>query len=112
MKEHLEAKQITKLRDILQHESQLVEMSQLFKILGDVTRLKIMTLLTQREEMCVEDIIRCMNMEQSAISHQLRKLKAHHIVKSRKSGKHVWYSLEDHHVLSLYTLAFDHTSEK
>ena len=50
-------------------------------------------------------------MEQSAISHQLRKLKANHIVKSRKVGKYVWYSLDDFHVLSLYQMALEHSKE-
>lgn len=111
MNKHLETYQVDSCQQALQEEAQLQEMSRLFKILGDTTRLKILTLLTRNEELCVEDIIRCMQMEQSAISHQLRKLKNHHIVKSRKQGKRVLYSLEDQHVMSLYHLAYEHAAE-
>ena len=81
------------------------------KVFRDVTRLKIITLLFDKNEMTVEEIVTCMEMEQSAISHQLRKLKANHIVKSRKVGKYVWYSLDDFHVLSLYQMALEHSKE-
>lgn len=111
MNKHLGEEQVVACQQAIHEEAQLQEMSRLFKILGDTTRLKIITLLTRNEELCVEDIIRCMQMEQSAISHQLRKLKSHHIVKSRKQGKHVLYSLEDQHVLSLYQLAYEHAAE-
>ena len=96
---------------IVQETDLLLKMSQLFKVFGDVTRLKIITLLYEKHEMTVEEIVTCLEMEQSAISHQLRKLKSNHIVKSRKVGKYVWYSLEDSHVLSLYEMALEHSKE-
>ena len=96
---------------IVQETDLLFTMSQLFKVFGDVTRLKIITLLYEKHEMTVEEIVTCLEMEQSAISHQLRKLKSNHIVKSRKVGKYVWYSLEDSHVLSLYEMALEHSKE-
>ena len=96
---------------IFQGSELLLKMSQLFKVFGDVTRLKIITLLYEKNEMTVEEIVSFMEMEQSAISHQLRKLKANHIVKSRKAGKYVWYSLDDSHVLSVYQMAFEHSKE-
>ncbi len=96
---------------IVQETDLLLKMSQLFKVFEDVTRLKIITLLYEKHEMTVEEIVTCLEMEQSAISHQLRKLKSNHIVKSRKVGKYVWYSLEDSHVLSLYEMALEHSKE-
>ena len=96
---------------IVQETDLLLKMSQLFKVFGHVTRLKIITLLYEKHEMTVEEIVTCLEMEQSAISHQLRKLKSNHIVKSRKVGKYVWYSLEDSHVLSLYEMALEHSKE-
>ena len=96
---------------IFQESDLLLQMSQLFKVFGDVTRLKLITLLYEKNEMTVEEIVTCMEMEQSAISHQLRKLKSNHIVKSRKVGKYVWYSLDDSHALSLYLMALEHSKE-
>ena len=96
---------------IVQEQDLLLKMSQLFKVFGDVTRLKIITLLYEKQEMTVEEIVTGLEMEQSAISHQLRKLKSNHIVKSRKVGKYVWYSLDDSHVLSLYRMALEHSKE-
>ena len=96
---------------IFQESELLLQMSQLFKVFGDATRLKIITLLYEKQEMTVEEIVSFMEMEQSAISHQLRKLKSNHIVKSRKVGKYVWYSLDDSHVLSVYRMALEHSKE-
>ena len=96
---------------IFQESELLLQMSQLFKVFGDVTRLKIIALLYEKEEMTVEEIVSFMEMEQSAISHQLRKLKSNHIVKSKKVWKYVWYSLDDSHVLSLYCMALEHSKE-
>ena len=96
---------------IFQESELWLQMSQLFKVFGDVTRLKIIALLYEKQEMTVEEIVSFMEMEQSAISHQLRKLKSNHIVKSKKVGKYVWYSLDDSHVLSLYCMALEHSKE-
>ena len=102
---------LMQIETIFQESDLLLQMSQLFKVFGDVTRLKLITLLYEKNEMTVEEIVTCMEMEQSAISHQLRKLKSNHIVKSRKVGKYVWYSLDDSHVLSLYRMALEHSKE-
>ena len=112
MTEHLNAEQIKAFQALLSKDEGRSEMVQLFKLLGDATRLNIITLLTQREPLCVEDLMNCTGMEQSAISHQLKKLRANHIVKAEKVGKHVRYSLEDHHVLDLYNLASEHCCEE
>ena len=69
---------------IFQESELLLQMSQLFKVFGDVTRLKIIALLYEKQEMTVEEIVSFMEMEQSAISHQLRKLTYNPIVTSKK----------------------------
>ena len=72
MTEHLNAEEIKAFQALLSKDEGRSEMVQLFKLLGDTTRLNIITLLTQREPLCVEDLMNCTGMEQSAISHQLK----------------------------------------
>ncbi|MFI3208532.1 MAG: metalloregulator ArsR/SmtB family transcription factor [Eubacteriales bacterium] len=83
------------------------EISILFKILGDPTRVKIVWALEQ-EELCVCDIAASLNMTKSAISHQLALLRKHHIVKPRRSGKQVFYSLDDEHITLIIEMAKTH----
>ena len=82
----------------------------LYKIFGDSTRIKIMYLLL-RSEMCVCDIADVLNMNQSAISHQLRVLKQNKLVKNRREGKSVFYSLTDDHVMSILSQGMEHILE-
>ena len=77
-----------------------LELAEVFKVLGDQTRIKILSLLAAEEELCVCDIAEALEMGQSAISHQLRVLRTARLVKFRKEGKEALYSLDDHHVLS------------
>jgi len=83
------------------------KLSETFKILGDQTRIKILSLLTGNE-MCVCDIADTLQMGQSAISHQLRVLRGARLVKFRKEGKEAWYSLDDEHVVSLMNQGLEH----
>ena len=92
-------------------EEIIIDTAEFFKILGDATRMKILSALFQ-EEMCVCDIANLLNMTQSAISHQLRVLKQTRLVKYRKEGKVVYYSLEDEHVKHIVDEAISHISEK
>lgn len=85
--------------------------ADLFKVFGDTTRVKILHLLTI-SEMCVCDISAALDMTQSAISHQLRVLKQAGLVKNRKEGKIVYYSLDDDHVLKVLTQGIDHVNHK
>lgn len=85
------------------------ELSQIFKALGDPTRLKIIELLSHGE-LCVLDISEALSMTQSAISHQLRTLRNLRLVKYRKEGKQVIYSLDDEHVLKLFEQGLEHVS--
>lgn len=87
------------------------EISTFFKIFGDNTRVKILFAL-DHNEMCVCDIANVLNMTKSSISHQLSYLKDLNIVKSRKSGKEVYYSLDDEHVKEVFEVAISHIEHK
>jgi len=86
-------------------------LSELFKALSDETRIRILYLLSQRE-LCVCDLAFLLEMTLPAISHHLRFLKALRLVRSRKDGKNVFYSLEDNHVLALIDQAKEHYIEQ
>lgn len=90
-------------------ETTVQQLAEIFKLLGDGTRIKILQLLIKRE-MCVCDIAGTLSMGQSAISHQLRVLRAARLVKFRKDGKEVWYSLDDDHVVGLMRQGLEHIS--
>lgn len=85
-------------------------LADFFKVFGDPTRLRIMILL-QSAELCVHDIAKLLEMEQSAISHQLRVLRQAKLVTVRKEGKISHYSLADHHVSGILEMGHDHISE-
>lgn len=88
----------------------LCDVAELFKIFGDATRVKILFLLLERE-LCVCDIAQMLNMQQSAISHQLRVLKQARLVKYRREGKTVFYSLADSHVRTMFYQGIEHVTE-
>ena len=91
-------------------EDQLYDLAEIFKVFGDSTRIKILYVLFEAE-MCVCDIAQLLNMNQSAISHQLRILKQNRLVKNRREGKAVFYSLADSHVKTILSQGMDHISE-
>lgn len=95
----------------LPEEEVLYDLGDFFKILGDSTRIKILSALFQ-SEMCVCDIAALLGMTQSAISHQLRVLKQGRLVKHRKDGKVVYYSLDDDHIKHIVDQGLTHISEK
>jgi ArsR family transcriptional regulator len=92
-------------------EENLYDLAELFKVFGDTTRIKILWALAE-SEMCVCDIAVLLNMTQSAISHQLRILKQTRLVKSRKDGKVVYYTLDDAHVKQIFDQGLIHINEK
>lgn len=98
------------VKEKMPEEESLYEMADLFKVFGDTTRVKILWALNE-SEMCVCDIAYLLKMTQSAISHQLRILKHSRLVKKRKEGKVVFYSLDDEHVKKIFDLAFIHVNE-
>lgn len=102
---------VNKVRKKMPQEETLYELAELFKVFGDSTRIKILWALDEAE-MCVCDISFLLNMTQSAISHQLRVLKQAELVKSRREGKIVFYSLEDEHVKQIFDQGLIHISEE
>lgn len=102
---------VDKVKEHIPEEELLYDLSDLFKVFGDTTRIKILCSLFQ-SEMCVCDIAALLNMTQSAISHQLRVLKQARLVKFRKEGKVVYYSLDDDHIKSIFDQGLSHISEK
>lgn len=88
----------------------LADLADLYKIFGDSTRLSILSLLRLRE-LCVGDLAELTGMTPSAISHQLRGLRGNNLVRSRRDGKMVYYSLADEHVETIIDMGLDHILE-
>ena len=101
---------LNNVKPIMPDEEILYDLAELFKIFGDTTRIKILCALFE-SEMCVCDIAELLNMTQSAISHQLRVLKTAKLVKNRKAGKVVFYSLADEHVMRIFDQGLSHVCE-
>lgn len=91
-------------------EDELYDLAELFKVFGDSTRIRILYVLFEAE-LCVCDIAQTLNMTQSAISHQLRILKQSKLVKNRREGKQVFYSLADDHVRTIIAQGREHIEE-
>ena len=98
-------------RAALPDEERLYDLAELYKVFGDSTRIKILYVLFEAE-MCVCDIAQLLGMNQSAISHQLRVLKDSKLVKNRRDGKTVFYSLADDHVRTILGQGMDHITEE
>ena len=92
------------------NEETLYQLAELFKVFGDSTRIRILHELT-KNELCVQDIADTLNMTQSAISHQLRILKQAALVKFRRDGKTIYYSLADDHVATIMKQGLEHVCE-
>ena len=107
---HLTPKESDKIRESMPQEESLYDLAELFKIFGDSTRIKILYALFE-SEMCVFDIASFLGMTQSAISHQLRLLKQNRLVKSRRDGKIIFYSLADDHVRTIIEQGTNHIFE-
>ena len=88
----------------------LFELADLFKVFGDSTRLRIMVMISD-SEMAVNDIADSLRMEQSTISHQLRVLRQNKLVRVRREGKQMYYSLDDDHVKKIIEMGMDHILE-
>ncbi|MCR4650635.1 MAG: metalloregulator ArsR/SmtB family transcription factor [Lachnospiraceae bacterium] len=101
---------LSKVREAMPQEDLIIDLAELYKVFGDSTRLRILFVLLE-EEVCVCDLAEILNMNQSAISHQLRILKQNKLVKSRRNGKSVFYSLADDHVRTIIDQGRDHLEE-
>lgn len=98
------------MKDFLQNEDQLIDMAELFKVFGDSTRIRILCHLFEGEHY-VQELAELLGASQSAVSHQLKILKQAKLVKSRRQGKLVGYSLADDHVKTILGMAKDHLEE-
>lgn len=101
---------ISEVRSVMEDEETTFLLADFFKNFGDSTRVRIMGALFNGE-MCVSTIANVLDMTQSAVSHQLRVLKASRLVKARKEGKLVFYSLNDDHIKIIYQMGIEHISE-
>ena len=107
---HVHEAIVNQVNQNMPDEEVLYDLAELFKIFGDSTRIKILYVLFE-SEMCVCDIAQLLGMTQSAISHQLRSLKQSRLVKARREGKTVFYSLADGHVRTILDQGMEHVAE-
>lgn len=96
--------------ETMPEETELYDLAELFKVFGDSTRIRILFVLFEAE-VCVCDLAQALNMTQSAISHQLKTLKQNKLVKSRREGKSIFYSLADDHVRTIISMGREHIEE-
>lgn len=108
--EVIHADVVKRVREEMTDEGELYTLADFFKVLGDSTRVRIMSAL-DLGEMCVCDLAVLLNMTKSAISHQLRSLKQANLVKFRRDGKVVYYSLSDDHVRDIFEKGLEHIRE-
>ena len=91
-------------------EEKLYDLADLFRIFGDTTRIKILYIL-RNQELCVNDLTQSLNMTQSAVSHQLKILRQSKLVRNRREGKSLFYSLNDNHVVTIIDQGMEHICE-
>lgn len=102
---------VDQVRSHMPDDDLLCDAAELFKVFGDTTRTKILSALFEHElsVCCISEIV---NMSASAVSHQLRILRQTKIVKSRRQGKEIFYSLDDEHIAKIYRMALEHLQEE
>lgn len=101
---------VEKLKAELPPDEILYDLAELFKVFGDTTRIRILYALFE-SELCVNDMAQLLGLSQTAVSHQLRVLKNNKLVRFRKEGKIVFYSLDDDHVRSIIEMGMEHVEE-
>ena len=107
---HIHEDLVQQVKSALPSDERLSDLADLFKLFGDTTRIKILYLLFE-SELCVCDIAALLGMTQSAISHQLKALKSYKLIKYRRQGKTVFYSLADRHVHTIIAQGAEHLNE-
>lgn len=107
---HVHSDIIEAVNECIPNEELLYDLADFFKVFGDSTRIKILYVL-MKAEMCVCDIAQILNASQSAVSHQLRILKQMQLVKFRREGKTIFYSLSDGHIVTILSQGFEHITE-
>lgn len=101
---------VKEVHEQMPSDEKLYDLAELFKVFGDSTRIRILYSLHERE-LCVCDISNLLGLSQTAVSHQLRILKINKLVRARRSGKIVFYSLDDDHVHKIISCAMEHINE-
>ena len=101
---------VKEVKTLMPDEEQVIKLSELFKVFSDNTRVKILWAL-DKKELCVCDIAAVLNMTKSAVSHQLKYLRTTNLVKYRRDGKSIFYSLSDLHVREIFEKAVEHINE-
>lgn len=101
---------VNRIQNSIPEEEQMYDLAELYKIFGDSTRIKLLCVLLEAE-MCVGDMAVLLGLSQSAVSHQLRLLKQSKLVKYRREGKTLFYSLADDHVKTIINQGLEHISE-
>ena len=107
---HIHQDSIDKVDSMMPEEEKLADLAEFFRIFGDTTRIKILYVLLCCE-MCVCDIAHILNISQSAVSHQLRTLKQMDLVRNRRDGKTIFYSLSDSHIKTILSQGLEHIEE-
>lgn len=105
--ECIHPEKVARVKENSLNNEEILELADIFKALGDGTRIKLLHALAQ-EEMCVCDLAEVVAMSQSLVSHQLRVLRNLRLVKYRREGKMVYYSLDDGHIVALFTQGLEH----
>lgn len=107
---YVHEEKVQKVQKMMPEEEKIKELAEFYKVFGDATRVKILYVLLE-SEMCVCDLAALLKMTQSAISHQLRVLKQMKLVKNRREGKTVYYSLADGHIQNIISQGMEHIME-
>src|SRR6266851_2889063 len=92
-------------------ESAVLALAETFKVLGDTTRVRILDALSQTE-LCVQDLADVLGLTQSAVSHQLRLLRSMRLVRTRRDGRHIFYTVDDDHIAKLFKQGLEHVQER
>ena len=107
---HAHPESVDKIRENMPDDDTLIDLSELFKVFGDSTRIRILFVLFEAE-VCVCDLAAALNMTVSAVSHQLKILKQNKLIKSRREGRSVFNSLADDHVRTIVSQGMEHIEE-
>ncbi len=108
---HLDPAKVTALKRQLLSEASVGALAETFKLLGDTTRVRILDALS-RSELCVCDIAGLLGLSESAVSHQLRLLRGMRLVRPRRAGRMVFYTLDDQHIVGLFEQGLEHVEER
>jgi ArsR family transcriptional regulator len=108
---HLDPTKVAVLKQALLADASVTALAETFRLLGDTTRVRILDAIA-RSELCVCDIARLLGLSESAVSHQLRLLRGMRVVRQRRSGRMVFYALDDRHIVGLFEQGLEHVQER